>query len=517
MPNPSHLYFENHDAVGQEEVLVGIALGEHWTRRGVLSQVQYLGEYTKDPQLQSAWLLACAACLANDGTTPIKMKMALDEGLSVREACRAALHLNSKEGARALSSLGVDWSSQKIHAEQRRFSGDHDSLSQPTPVFMECAMNPDRGNQRFFTTAQLESVVEVAIRHGKTDFVEGMIAEEKAPAEMLVDTLAMGMRSGKVSVLSLAIIEGRWPLVEQLLSEGLPQDILDEALFAVAMRSHLSVDDEDKSKEDALALRLLSAGASPDRPHHQIARAYSIVGSLLLPGEEPDRSGHSTARQWAIAGALLQDDKLSPAFKTVFLENIPRLPGVGEDASADHPTWWEWAFMAELASSESAQVEVLSLLANAEQQRPESIKAALGQSASLLKHHMSDGWGRLTVLMETAPKGLLKGLLSRDEFVKIIEAIGGKDPCSGSVLRGLWVSPTLGFLERMLSLEDATIWKDASGEFLKIARLSKAANKKGSLFDDGSEREALSLAYHSMMHLFEGKRPAAPLRARRSL
>ena len=234
-------YFTPKIDTPQDPVLrdVGaVARGELWTRQGLIRQAGYLGEYTKDPKRQAAWLIGLAGCVANDDSTPVLMGQAIEQGLPLEDAAHMAVFSDSRAAAIALARMGVDWSTQLIMPYQDKLAGPSAQMDQPVEVFMEHAIDPSRA-RRYETIIRPMAALDVALLITQSDkrtsgFLQGVVDAGVDP-QALVPTHALGLASSQAKLLSMAIANRAWPLVKQWMQQPLAQGTLDEALLACAM------------------------------------------------------------------------------------------------------------------------------------------------------------------------------------------------------------------------------------------------------------------------------------------
>lgn len=312
----------------------GLALGEHWTTEGILSQARFLADYSADPKRHAAWLLALSACTANDQTTHEDMARAIDRGLTIEDASRIAVLTNSGAGAVALASLGVDWSTQRILPQVPRFANDAGVLDQPSQALIEHYMDPNRAKARYQTSATPVLAVEVALRHRSATMVRANgflhgVLQSGLGLDTPIKTHALGLQSGHAKWLSTCIANRAINLVLPFVDDRLHQDTIDEALLACAMSYEFISQADDVKKMWKLADRLLELGADRDRLF-----SFSPAAMEAL-GENPEVSV-SSARQWFIHGALLQGET-ADVEKARGPLPLPPAPGT---------SWGQWGLQA---------------------------------------------------------------------------------------------------------------------------------------------------------------------------
>lgn len=459
---PPRTAYPNMPAMREVDALTR---GEMWTRQGLVQQAGFAAEYTKNPQRQAAWLVGLAACTANDDSTQPLLAQAIAMGLPLEDAAQLAVFSYSHFAAKALGQMGVDWTRQMILPRHGRMGGPSPRMDAPVEVFMESALDPQRADQRYCTEIQPVLALDEALSsvhaslHGD-GFLQG-ISELGIDGQSRVPTQALGLKSGKACLLSLAIANRAWPLARQWMSRPLEPSVRDEALLACAML-HEHIDEthaDDRREWEFVVGQLVLQGARADA---QFEFRQDVADALNGYGSCREDRRRATPRQWFLRGALgqptLDNQKWQP---WLCPQPLPRQGGAGAPRGVDY--WCEWFNLAWMRVPDSAHGNpsaegIMRWLLQNDPVAPEKARDVLDMAI--------EGCGRgcpalLDSLLDPPPMELA-GSVGRADFLGLLrDALGLEDgdewtaALSQKCIGRIWRHPRLAALQSLLRPEDA--------------------------------------------------------------
>jgi hypothetical protein len=519
--NSRELYFQRYTSKAPHKELVGVELGEQWTYQGVIQQGIYLAEYTKSPKRQAAWLLGLSACIADDETTFPRMSEAIAAGLPLLHACSIAVMSNSRQGAKALVQLGVNWSTQTIVPTQERWANDDKNIDQPNAALIESVIEPERALGRFRKDVPLQNALDAAILNKRSNFIEGAL-EGGLNGSIQLPSSCLGLESDRVRVLSLLIANGLWDLAVSAINED--QDTLDEALLACAMCCTVELSTEDRMRQGHLALDLIAKGANPDRPFTfglEASRPFENGFASLMDYE--NATGSITARQWAISGALFHEQDGVRAIEQAFMTRLPSLSPPDKLRHGDvepMPALWPfWAMCMSRSSKDyddnGASANTLRILLD---ERPLSMEHAAAFLKMALDQAQNDGWKSFDGFRQSKAFDLVKGSVSREQVVELISDACGSNPLNPSICKLLWSNPRLDNLIDLMPEADGALWHVSFENWLRTVRIEMKKDNRGwgAPRLSAKEEEVIKLTFQSSLEAFSSRTTASP-RPRRSL
>jgi hypothetical protein len=312
-----------------QRTMVGIEIGEDWTRQFISTQAGFLRRHGQDHALTATWLLALAAASANNDTTPVLLQQACEQGLGEDEIFRIGVSVDSDRCAQFLLDRDVDWSSLYVQPEIGAEIGSNSNANMANDALISHLIYPKEAPRR--KTVNLANGLEVLLsvhEHAlPVKFIEAIVKSGKVSINTRFKTEAFDLADGKASWVSVAIATGKCKLAAKLLanSNEVSPDILDEALLAIAMTSvrDRMMPDEKRTMAQ-LAKTLVALGANPDRQFEFGQAGYSALNGWGY--NDKKQALTATARQWAMV-ALLENSQ-SPGFAKAFLPSPwPKPPG----------------------------------------------------------------------------------------------------------------------------------------------------------------------------------------------
>lgn len=310
-------------------LLGGAEMGEEWTRQLIANQAFFAKKYGANPEMSAAWLVAMAGAMVDGASSRALFEQASGMGLPDEEVLRIGIALDSPSAASFLVSRGADFSGMFILPNMAEDLHRQTDVNMPSRHFVDPMVDPNYQDRK--NKVQLSSAIDMLSKPKEFRAPERFIDEiikSGVDVGVRIDTRALGLADGKASWASIAIAHGNVKLAARLLDAAptLSQDLLDEALLAVAMVSR-SADlyQDDRKALGNLAQSLAKRGANPDRVYAMNDAAYADLRGWSYRGDETALD--TTARQWAVSAHVRGRGVDKKLLSAIVPSPWPALPG----------------------------------------------------------------------------------------------------------------------------------------------------------------------------------------------